>query len=146
MLAQNAATAAEQSRDFPETAKKFTRRSVLVVDDERLVRWSVGEVLTNTGCEVVEAGDARSAMQEFGAGDAIDLVLLDLRLPDCDDLRVLSRLRQKAPHVPVILMTAFATREIVEAAMALGASVLSKPFELHDLVSAVERVLDSRLY
>ena len=146
MLAQNTVAAAEPQRDFPEAAKKFTRRTVLVVDDERLVRWSVGELLTARGCDIVEAGDARSAMQEFGAGDAIDLVLLDLRLPDCDDLRVLSCIRQKAPHIPVILMTAFATREIVDEATERGAFVLTKPFDLNHLGTAVERALAARVY
>jgi DNA-binding NtrC family response regulator len=146
MLTQNATAAAEQPRDFPQAAKKFTRRSVLVVDDERLVRWSVREVLTARGCDVVEAGDARSAMQELGTGDSIDLVLLDLRLPDCDDLRLLSCIRQKAPHIPVILMTAFATREIVDEATGRGAFVLTKPFDLNHLATAVERALAGRVY
>jgi two-component system, NtrC family, response regulator AtoC len=146
MLAQNLTTAAERPRDFPGAAKKPTPPRILVVDDERLVRWSVAETLTARGYEVVEAADARSAMQEFGAGDTTDLVLLDLRLPDADDLRVLARMRQKAPATPVILMTAFATREIVEEAAALGAPVIGKPFDLNDLAANVERALAGRVY
>jgi two-component system response regulator AtoC len=73
-------------------------------------------------------------------------VLLDLRLPDTDDLRVLARMREKAPATPVILMTAFATREIVEEAAALGAPVIAKPFELNDLAADVERALAGRVY
>ena len=80
-------------------------------------------------------------MQELGDGDATDLVLLDLRLPDASDLRLLARIRQKAPYVLVILMTAFATREIIEEATALGASVLLKPFDLDTLAAVVERAL-----
>jgi DNA-binding NtrC family response regulator len=146
MLAQNLTTTAERPRDFPAAAKKPAPPRILVVDDERLVRWSVAETLTARGYEVVEASDARSAMQEFGAGDTTDLVLLDLRLPDADDLRVLARMRQKAPATPVIVMTAFATREIVEEAAALGAPVIGKPFDLNDLAADVERVLAGRVY
>lgn len=146
MLSQNLTTTAERPRDFPGAAKKPTPPRILVVDDERLVRWSVAETLTARGYEVVEAGDARSAMQEFGDGDTTDLVLLDLRLPDTDDLRVLARMREKAPATPVILMTAFATREIVEEAAALGAPVIAKPFELNDLAADVERALAGRVY
>jgi DNA-binding NtrC family response regulator len=145
-LAAHTNTGAEQQRDFPDAAKEFARRCVLVVDDERLVRWSVAEVLTARGFDVAEAADARSAMQEFGAGDTIDLVLLDLRLPDADDLRVLASIRQRAPHVPVIVMTAFATRELVEEAAALHAAVVNKPFELDDLMAEVERALTPRVY
>jgi DNA-binding NtrC family response regulator len=146
MLGANPTTVAEPRRDFPDAAKKFARRRVLVVDDERLVRWSVAEVLTARGYDVAEAADARSAMQEFGAGDVIDLVLLDLRLPDADDLRVLASIRQRAPDVPVIVMTAFATREIVEEAAALRASVVNKPFDMDDLAADVERALTPRVY
>lgn len=146
MLAQNSESTTETAGEFPLAAKKSAGGRVLVVDDERLLRWSVGETLSARGYEVAEAGDGRSALETFGAGDATDLVLLDLRLPDVDDLRVLQRLRTIAPRTPVILMTAFATREIVEGATALGATVMSKPFDLDALAAAVERVLSGRVY
>jgi DNA-binding NtrC family response regulator len=119
---------------------------VLVVDDERLLRWSVAETLSARGYEIAEATDGRTAMQELGDGDSTDLVLLDLRLPDVSDLRLLARIREKSPNVPVILMTAFPTREIVEDASALGASILIKPFELDQLATSVERALTRRIY
>jgi CheY-like chemotaxis protein len=124
------------------------RHSVLasVGYDERLLRWSIAETLTVRGYEVAEAGDGRSAMQEIGDGDRTDLVLLDLHLPDVDDLRLLARMRQKAPNAPIILMTAFPTREIVEDAQALGASVLIKPFDLGALAADVEAALTPRVY
>ena len=146
MLAQNSTTIAEAPRHFPHAAKKPTPARVLVVDDERLVRWSVAETLTARGYNVVEAADARSAMQALGEAHTIDLVLLDLRLPDADDLRVLACIRHQAPKMPVILMTAFATREIVEDATVLGASLLTKPFDLNDLAIAVGRALAARVY
>jgi len=146
MLAETATATAETPRNFPDAAKKSARRCVLVVDDERLLRWSVAETLSTCGYEIAEATDGRSAMQEFGDGDGTDLVLLDLRLPDVSDLRLLARIRQKGPQVPVILMTAFPTREIVEDAAGLGASVLIKPFELDQLATSVERALIPRVY
>jgi DNA-binding NtrC family response regulator len=147
MLAENFVPLSEQARDFPDLGKKSTPSArVLVVDDERLVRWSVAETLTAMGYDVVEAGDARSAMQEISAGEPINLVLLDLHLPDADDLSVLAWIRMQAPTIPVIVMTAFATREIVEQAAALGAPVFAKPFELDDLARTVERVLSGRVY
>ena len=146
MLAETATSTVDKPRNFPDAAKKSTRRCVLVVDDERLLRWSVAETLSARGCQIAEATDGRTAMQEFGDGDGTDLVLLDLRLPDMWDLRLLARIREKNPQVPVILMTAFPTREIIEEAAALGASVLIKPFELDLLAATVERVLTPRVY
>jgi len=141
MVTETATSTADTPRDFPDAAKKSARRCVLVVDDERLLRWSVAETLSTRGYEIAEATDGRSAMQEFGDGDGTDLVLLDLRLPDVWDLRLLARIREKKPQVPVILMTAFPTREIIEEAAALGTSVLIKPFELDLLAATVDRAL-----
>jgi len=145
MLAETATATDDKARDFPVTAKK-SAPCVLVVDDERLLRWSVAETLSARGYDIAEATDGRTAMQEFGDGDGTDLVLLDLRLPDVSDLRLLTRIRQKGPQVPVILMTAFPTREIVEEASALGASILIKPFELDQLAESVEGALTRRVY
>lgn len=131
-------------RNSPQSTKKSPAR-ILVVDDEPLVRWSVSETLTDEGYEVAEAGDGASAIQALSAAAHADVVLLDLRLPDCDDLHVLSALRRLAPTTPVILMTAYGTPESLTEARRLGAfAVLDKPFEMDALVPLVEHALDSR--
>jgi DNA-binding response OmpR family regulator len=74
-----------------------------------------------------------------------DVVLLDLRLPDCSDLSLLATVRLLAPTATVVLMTAFPTREIRERALELGAAyVLDKPFELDDLDGLIARLLARR--
>jgi DNA-binding NtrC family response regulator len=145
MLAKNAVGARDPAGDFSDSAKNSPHPRVLVVDDDRLVRWSVSEILTAHGYDVDEAADGRSAMQALDASPDTDLVLLDLRLPDTDDFRLLARIREKTPKVPVILMTAFGTREVAESAEALGARFLCKPFDLNDLASRVDRTL-GRVY
>jgi len=143
MLAENASTAIDSARILPHLAKKSAKR-VLIVDDEGLVRWSVAEALKARGFDVEEAVDAASAMQTFDAD--CDLVLLDLHLPDAMDLRVLSFIRRTCASVPVIVMTAFATREVAEDVAALGASIVTKPFDLDDLTHAVEHAFAARVY
>lgn len=128
---------------MPHIAEKPAPR-VLVVDDEWLVRWSVTEALRSRGFEVDEAADGRSAA--VALDHAYDLVLLDVHLPDSQDLRILSLIRARSATLPVIIMTAFATREIVEEASSLGAAVVNKPFELDDLAAAVQRALAARVY
>jgi DNA-binding NtrC family response regulator len=134
------------SRDFPQAAKKSALGRVLVVDDEALVRWSVAETLMDRGYEVTEAHDAASALRQFSMPlGATDLVLLDLRLPDSDDLHVLSAMHRLAPTTPVILMTAYGTPEIFDRARQLGAfTVVNKPFEMNELAPLVERALAAR--
>jgi two-component system, NtrC family, response regulator AtoC len=112
---------------------------VLVVDDEPLIRWSIAETLSSAGHHVVEAPDAASARRMLDETPNLDLVLLDLRLPDSSDLALLLDVRRKAPNTPVIMMTAFGTPEITTDALKLGAlRVLNKPFNMHDLQTAVQ--------
>jgi DNA-binding NtrC family response regulator len=120
----------EARRKFSVVAEKFPRH-VLVVDDEPLIRWSVAESLSDRGLDVEQAADAASALRIVSnSALPFDVVVLDLRLPDMDDLSLLGTLRQLMPAASIILMTAFGTPELVAEAQAMGASVLNKPFEL----------------
>lgn len=130
--------------EFPHVRKKSATR-VLVVDDEPLVRWSIAETLRAHGCDIVEASDAHSALVAvFDSSAEPDAVMLDLRLPDNDDLSLLASVRRVLPWVPVILMTAFGTPEVLEEARRLGVfTVLDKPFELEELDVLIERALET---
>ena len=131
------------ARDFSFRAKKSPVVHVLVVDDEPLVRWSVAETLGAGGFQVIEAGSGESAIVAvMSAPGATDVVLLDLVLPDFRDLSLLAVLRRLAPAVPIIMMTAFATPELVERARKLGAfTVLNKPFEMNELAPLIRTAL-----
>ena len=111
---------------------------MLVVDDEPLIRWSLVETLEQSGHAVVEAGDAESAIRSVSAGEPFDVVLLDYRLPDSNDLNLLATIRKLAPASAVIMMTAFGTPEVITGALKLGAyQVISKPFEVHEVAALV---------
>jgi DNA-binding NtrC family response regulator len=138
-----AATSLSQPRIIPPVAEK-PAASILVVDDEWLVRWSVTEALRDRGFDVDEACDARSA--QLALKKRYDLVLLDVHLADVHDLRLLSLIRARSATQPVLVMTAFITREIVDEAASLGAAVLNKPFELDALAAAVVHSLAARVY
>lgn len=120
-------------RNFQPAVEKFPIH-VLVVDDEPLIRWSVAESLSDLGFDVEAAADAASALRIVtNAALPFGVVILDLRLPDMSDLSLLGTLRQLLPRAHLILMTAFGTPELVASARALGADVLTKPFELAQL-------------
>ena len=108
---------------------------VLVVEDEALIRWSIGETLASAGHTVVEASDGTSAVRALdGGSQPIDVVLLDYRLPDSNDLGLLARIRQLLPRAAILLMTAFGTPEITRGALELGAhGVVDKPFDMQAL-------------
>ena len=111
---------------------------VLVVDDEPLIRWSVAETLTERGYLVVQTGDGCGARSAVEGADAFDVVLLDYRLPDSDDLSLLASIRRAVPRGQVIVMTAFGRPEVVRAALDLGAyCVIGKPFEMQAIAELV---------
>jgi two-component system, NtrC family, response regulator AtoC len=149
MLAQTGATVrgssglapAPEAGDFSPARKKSPALRILVVDDEALIRWSLAETLIDSGYYVVEAPDGKGALAALGDAQApIDVVLLDYRLPDSNDLTLLSTVRKLAPATQVILMTAYGTPEIFRGALELGAyRVVSKPFEMNELASLVEQ-------
>jgi DNA-binding NtrC family response regulator len=130
--------------EFPHVRNKSATR-VLVVDDEPLVRWSIAETLRAHGRDIVEAPDAHSALAAIlDSATEPDAVLLDLKLPDSDDLSLLAAVRRILPRVPVILMTAFGTPELFEEARRLGVfTILDKPFELDELDGLIERAIET---
>jgi two-component system response regulator AtoC len=131
--------------NFSLRARKSPPLHVLVVDDEPLLRWSVAETLAARGYQVIETGSGESAISAIlNAPDTMDVVLLDLVLPDFRDLSLLAVLRRLAPALPIIMMTAFATPELVERARSLGAfAVINKPFEMNELAPLIRQAVRS---
>jgi DNA-binding NtrC family response regulator len=116
-----------------------------VVEDETLIRWSIAETLAQRGHAVVEASSATTAVEALYETDPIDVVLLDYRLPDSNDLGLLARIRQMQPDSAVVMMTAFGTPEVMQGAIELGAyRVVNKPFDMHHLESLVLEANNSR--
>jgi DNA-binding NtrC family response regulator len=112
---------------------------VLVVDDEPLIRWSVCEVLAESGHTVCEACDGASAVERLSDGTRLfDVIVLDYRLPDSNDLHLLETVLGLAPDSTVIMMTAFGSPETVAGALKLGVyRVVPKPFDMHDMARLV---------
>jgi len=121
----------------------MAQEKILLVEDEKLIRWSLANRLTKEGYSVVEVdrgGEALKALEEH----EIDLVLLDYRLPDTDGIQVLKNLAPRFRDLPVIMMTAYSTVESAIEAMKLGAfDYLNKPFEIDELLVTIQKALET---
>ncbi|MCZ6692071.1 MAG: sigma-54 dependent transcriptional regulator [Planctomycetota bacterium] len=121
----------------------MARERILVIEDEKLIRYSLSERLSKEGYEVGEAGDGRTGLRLLGE-EEFDLLVLDYRLPDTDGLKVLEKVRDDFSEVPVILMTAYSTVENAVEAMRLGAfSYLTKPFNMDEMVMNIQKALET---
>jgi DNA-binding NtrC family response regulator len=123
-------------------SKEFTPLSVLVIDDEPLIRWALSDALCEAGHAVIDAPDGAGGLRAvMTAAQAFDVVFLDFRLPDSNDFALLTAIRTWAPRSAVVLMTASGTPEMVAEAYRMGAyRVLIKPFDLvevHNVAAAV---------
>jgi len=116
--------------------------TILVVDDEQLIRWSLADRLKTEGYNVVEAATAAEALAK--SGDGVDLVLLDYRLPDGDGLSVLKKIKERTPDTLVILLTAYSNIDTAVEAMKQGAyHYANKPFNLDEIALLVEKALET---
>ena len=117
--------------------------TILVIDDDKLVRWSMSVLLARAGYTVHEAAtgaDGLAAVQTCHP----DLVLLDILLPDIDGFGVLRAIRQARPELPVLMMTAEPDSETRKQALSLGARAhMEKPCDASLLQEAVANALQS---
>jgi DNA-binding NtrC family response regulator len=116
--------------------------TILIVDDDELIRWSLRSRLQEEGYRILEAGSAAAALERFREG--VDLVLLDFKLPDGDGLNVLKQIKSADADTLVILLTAHSSVEMAVDAMKHGAyHYANKPFNLDEIVLVVEKALET---
>ena len=117
---------------------------ILVVDDEAVVRESLGGWFRDEGYEVEVAASAKEALEKL-AGAGWDLFLLDIRMPGIDGIELQRRLREAQPDAAVIIMTAYASVETAVEAMKQGAfDYVVKPFDPDDLEHTVRNAVERR--
>jgi DNA-binding NtrC family response regulator len=122
----------------------MAKTTVLVADDDPVARDLLAEVLMREGHRVLAAPGGEECLR-IAAAEAVDLALIDLRMPDLDGLDVLKQLAARQPPVPVVILTAFAAIDSAIDAIRAGAwDYLSKPFRVQDIGVIVRRALEAQ--
>jgi two-component system response regulator AtoC len=116
--------------------------SILIVEDEKLLRWALKEELSKLGFEVFEATSKKEALTTV-ASRTPDLILLDQLLPDGSGLEVLGALKNHGVKFPVIMLTAVDRSDVAVQAMKLGAiDYLVKPVNIEELAVVINKALE----
>jgi len=116
--------------------------SILIVEDDELLRPVVARVLRRNGYEVVEAASGTEAEERALAhGMAFDLLLVDVGLPDLSGPEVVERLQQRWPAVKVLLVSGFSRAALAERGLVPGPHLLEKPFSPAALLERIEAML-----
>src|SRR5512136_2158680 len=120
------------------------KETILVVDDERLVRWSLQQKMEQWGYHVSLAEDGATALGRVQL-DNPDLITLDVKLPDMTGIEVLSELRNRNVHVPVVVITAFGIVDDAVRSLKLGAyDFIEKPINFEKLENSIRNALETR--
>jgi two-component system chemotaxis response regulator CheY len=116
---------------------------ILVVDDEEAVRKPVSLQLRKAGYDVLEAADGLQAMALLVAGTVVDLILLDIRMPNVNGTDLLEQFRRRFPTVPVLILTGFPDTEFARSVLKHGAvNYLVKPISKEQLLEAVREAMN----
>ena len=121
----------------------MAQRRILVVDDEKLVRWALTQKCAEFGYQTMEAENGEAALRVL-QNDSVDAVLLDVHLPDLSGIEVLEKLKQAGETRSIIMMTADPQLDDVKAALRLGAyDFVSKPINFEELSVTLQNALEA---
>ncbi|MCA0202476.1 MAG: response regulator [Proteobacteria bacterium] len=140
-LSESAVIQQPSSAGDSTKASKHESCTVLVVDDEMMVRAVVGEMLRALGYAVCEADSAKAAIALLRKGRSITTIITDIQMPDITGIELANMIRHARPDIRVIYMTAYAKEATQKGNQLLNHDVLVKPFTFDQLESVmIERL------
>lgn len=116
-------------------------KKILIADDDLSIRTALNEALVEEGYEVITVGTGGEALK-IALEKKLDLLILDIKMPDIHGVDVLKRLRAKDKTLPVIILTAFpAMEKDMEIQLGKISAFISKPFDLEDVKNTVRGIV-----
>ena len=120
------------------------QREVWIVDDDRSIRWVLEKALEKQQINTLSFDNGNKLLQKLNE-HAPDVIISDVRMPEIDGINLLEKIKEKAPNLPVIIMTAYSDLDRAVSAFQGGAfEYLSKPFDVDEVMQLVERALAER--
>lgn len=116
---------------------------ILLVDNDSIIRKSIGDYLQSAGYEVTEATDGPQAVEVL-ATRRFDLVITDFSMPHLDGLRLLEEIRAFWPKIPVIFMTGYLSKRAAQVLLHGRAEYIAKPISFEALLLTIQRLLRSK--
>jgi len=119
-------------------------KRILIVDDDKDLRFNLSSILKEEGHEVIAASDGKQTLKVI-AKSAPDLVLLDIKLPGMDGVELLQEIKRKWNNLPIIMLTATSDVKSAVKAMKLGAyDYITKPFDDEELILIIKKALHTQ--
>ena len=123
----------------------MSQAKILVVDDEQTLRAALFRIFSRRNYQVITTGNVREAESVITTNSELELAIVDVKLPDGDGIELLSTLKQKYNNIPIIVLTGFASIDVAVKATRMGAfHFMTKPFNIEELVSIVEKALSHK--
>ncbi|MDY6844332.1 MAG: response regulator [Thermodesulfobacteriota bacterium] len=117
------------------------KHMILVVDDEKLIRWSLTQSLEGNGWDVISAETGEEALEK-ARQTMFHVVITDLRLPGMDGIDLLKEIKQINPDCQIIIISAYGTSQLAAEAKKLGAyDFIDKPFKIDEMKEVVRTML-----
>ena len=136
------ASTSKEEVSYDDLQRVLDRRSILIVDDESMVRESCERIFKTQGYNVETAASAKKGLERAMRG-YFDCALIDLKMPDRDGMEIVRSAREKRGNMAVLIITGYGTEESAAEAKRLGVSdYLNKPFTPDELVNAVKHALE----
>lgn len=135
----DATASPDQSAEPPSTPSPHHAATLLVVEDEPLVRMAAVSVLEQAGFQVLEASNGPHALEVLSHETVVDLLLTDYAMPGMTGLELIQDVRLRHPDLPVLLVTGYA--ELPKPVAMAGLTILQKPYRADDLVARIRGLL-----
>ncbi|MCL3780067.1 response regulator [Prolixibacteraceae bacterium JC049] len=126
------------------TVTDWSNKTIMVVEDEEVNVYFFQAALKKTKANVIYASNGREAIEHVQSGKNIDIILMDIRLPEIDGYEATRKIKEISPNIPIIAQTAYAMANEREEILSAGCDdYISKPIRLHILIEVLEKFFNA---